>query len=459
VSTGWAWGGSNDLGLTDGTGYLSEQILATTHFRIYRSIGGDSDNLSRRQFASRMATYLILRAISTLTPGTNPNNALGLCNALMAVDLLDWTSEGLSGGAYNKVIRWAFEKQGLFQPAGAPTPVVSAGAPPQVDVYINDGRNGEYDFQPVHWHNISMWNRNNADGIAGHQDAVPSATNYMYVKIKNRGTQAASNVNVRGYHCLPGAGLTWPADFTEMGPAGGLNVPSLNPNNTEELTVGPFEWIPNENIYGHDCTLMILSTAGDPSNIDNFTAGDTIAEWRLVPNDNNIGQRNVHILPGGGGEAAFAAALQQRIFWAGNPFRKKASIELRAELPKFLQERGWQIQFTQTGNAFDLKPGEKRKVTIDLIKGNGFTHDQVKNATEKDINVYVYGNGQLLGGMTYRMDPDKKELSFVPGQKGKCNDKAQHLLKCLNLGDNNVKNVCVKKVTLDIELNNDCNCS
>ena len=35
--------------------------------------------------------------------------------------------------------------------------------------------------------------------------------------------------------------------------------------------VGPFEWVPNENVYGHDCVLMIASVAGDPSNVDNFT--------------------------------------------------------------------------------------------------------------------------------------------------------------------------------------------
>ena len=34
---GWAWYGVNDVG-----GYSTEQILATTHFRIYRSLGGDA---------------------------------------------------------------------------------------------------------------------------------------------------------------------------------------------------------------------------------------------------------------------------------------------------------------------------------------------------------------------------------------------------------------------------------
>ncbi|MGK7939037.1 MAG: hypothetical protein AB4062_02540 [Crocosphaera sp.] len=33
--------------------------------------------------------------------------------------------EGQSGGAIHKVIRWAFEQQGLYQPPGAPRPVTT----------------------------------------------------------------------------------------------------------------------------------------------------------------------------------------------------------------------------------------------------------------------------------------------------------------------------------------------
>jgi zinc metalloprotease ZmpB len=295
VST-WAWGGPNDTGHNTIL-YGAEQILATCHFRIYRSIGGDHEDLSRRLFASRMVSYLILRTISNLTPATNPENAEIWCEEMQITDLENWTTEGLSGGAYNKVIRWAFEKQGCYQPAGTPTPVTTAGNPPEVDVYINDGRNGQYEFQAIHWENMSMWNRNNPDGIVGHQNAREGVINYMYVKVKNRGTSSAMDVNVKGFHNLPGASLIWPNDFTEMNPLGGLNAASIGANNSEEITVGPFEWVPNINVHGQDSVLFIVSTEGDPSNIDNFTDGETIEDWRLVPNDNNIEQRNVSIVP------------------------------------------------------------------------------------------------------------------------------------------------------------------
>ena len=89
----------------------------------------------------------------------------------MATDALNWTSEGVFGGAYHKVIRWAFEKQGEYQTplvtngSAADGTITAAGDPPDVDVYIDDGRAGEYPFQHVHWHTTTIWNRRAADGM------------------------------------------------------------------------------------------------------------------------------------------------------------------------------------------------------------------------------------------------------------------------------------------------------
>jgi hypothetical protein len=419
VAAGWGWGGSQDPGPGSGelaSGYRSEQILATCHFRIYRSIGGDSDNLGRRWFASRVVTYLILRTVGALTPATNPNHALAWCNRLLATDLLDWTSEGLAGGAYNKVIRWAFEKQGLFQPPGAPTPVTTAGAPPAVDVYIDDGRSGEYPYQPVHWNNTSIWNRNSADGLPGHQPAIEGATNFAYVKVKNRGTTAAANVTVKGYHSLPGAGLTWPNDFTAMTPTAGLTAASVPANSAGEVTLGPFEWIPSTNAFGHDCVLMIASVSGDLSNVDNLAVGETIEEWRLVPNDNNVGQRNVQLVPGGGGTGGLMRGLHKRVFFAGNTFLRRATMQLQVRLPDLLQSTGWRLRFDGIDDQFVLSPGEKRQITLELHPGGHFTADQVRATEDRDIAVTLLADGMVLGGMTYRLDPDL-EAPPRPGEE------------------------------------------
>jgi len=93
ASSGFGWSGMIAFNPFDPTidrgGYNNEQILSSTMFRFYRSIGGDSTSLQTRQFAARFAVYLIFRAIGTLTPPTNPSNAAGFATALLNADLGD----------------------------------------------------------------------------------------------------------------------------------------------------------------------------------------------------------------------------------------------------------------------------------------------------------------------------------------------------------------------------------
>lgn len=449
VGAGWAWGGTNDVG-----GYPSEEILCTTMFRIYRSIGGDAADRNRRRFAARVMAYLMLRAIGTLTPATNPNNALGFSNALQAVDLLNWTSEGLYGGAYNKVIRWSFEKQGLYQAAGAPTPVTTEGQPPAVDVYIDDGRAGEYQYQPVHWAATSIWNRRANDAGLTHEEPVLGQTNFAYCLVKNRGTQDATDVVVRAYHCRPSAGLLWPNDLQPM-TTPQLSVGVVGPNSGDEHVVGPFEWTPVTNAYGHDCIIMIASNAADPSNVDHFTAGEVIPEWRLVPNDNNVAQRNVYPVAGGGGGEGLHASLDGRPLWIGNPNPRKAMITVDVHMPKFLGS-DWGIQFKGIErNRFPLRPGEKRMLVVSPVYGGEFSAGDVEKAGEdRDIVITVRANDSIIGGMTYRLDP-AIEWPFDPtrgyAEEPEKRDAAKKLLDTLAIGDKKVANVRVKRISLDID--------
>jgi len=83
----------------------------------------------------------------------------------------------------------------------------------------------------------------------------------------------------------------WPNDFQPM-TTSEIIVGTLAGNNAEKI-VGPFEWTPSINSNGYDSMLMIVSSDGDLSNADYFTSSKNIEDWRLVPNDNNIGQKNV----------------------------------------------------------------------------------------------------------------------------------------------------------------------
>ena len=115
-------------------------------------------------------------------------------------------SRASPGGALHKVVRWAFEQQGLFQPAARPgqgNTVNQVGNPPPVDVFIDDGRNGGYQYQANHWSCQDMWVRRAPDGGLTHEEPVVGTTNYMYVRVQNRGTDTAQNVRVDAYHTQP----------------------------------------------------------------------------------------------------------------------------------------------------------------------------------------------------------------------------------------------------------------
>lgn len=400
VTAGWAWGGTQDFG-----GYSSEQILCTTHFRLYRSVGGDSAEAAMRRYASRYTAYLMLRTIGSLTQPTNPGNPTAYASAMIAAELGNWTSEDQIGAVNHKVVRWAFEKQGLYQPAGAPTPVVTVGAPPPVDLYIDDGRHGEYQFLANFWETGDIWNRLEPDGQPGHQTPQVCCRNFGYVRVKNRGTQTAKGARVRAYRARPAAGLVWPDDFEPMGTES-LAVPDLAPG--AEAVIGPFAWTPVE--PGHEVMLMSVSAPADRANTDALTgfpsaAGPTPV-WRLVPTDNNTAMRAVIPVPGGGGRCALEAAFCNRKFWAQNPTGKTARMEVRAVLPPLLSSRGWAMRFDNPGGGhFTLGPRGERLMRPQLMSGRDFRVDELIDAGPMAIRVLVLADGLVVGGLTFAIDP------------------------------------------------------
>jgi hypothetical protein len=241
----------------------------------------------------------------------------------------------------------------------------------------------------------------------------------------------------------------------------GSAIPTIGANSSEEITVGPFEWSPNTNAYGHDCIIVVASATGDPSNIDNFTAGEVIAEWRLVPNDNNVAQRNVNPIPGGGGLEGLMAGLRGRRFWVGNPMRHSATMSLDIKLPNILKQKGWSIAFKGNQNtSFDLKPGAKQEMIFDVKPGADFTKAEIEAISDREIVIAVMADDAVIGGMTYYLDPAiKAPINSEDACNSKCMAPAQELLKCLNVPNQKIKKVQVKKVSLDITMDqDDCSC-
>ena len=366
-----------------------------------------------QRLAARYATYLIVRGIGSLatSPITATPMATIFATALQTADTSTTSFEGQPGGAYAKVMRWAFEKQGLYQPAGAPTPVTTVGAPPAIDVYIDDGRHGEYPYQEVFWENQDIWNRLAADAGLVHQTPIVGRPNFLYVKVKNRGTQTATTVTVRCYHCRPATGLVWPADWVATTtPELPVGAP-IAPGGT--VLVGPFEWTPT--VVGHECLLATATTPGDLSNID-AASGRPCAlgptpHWRLVPYDNNIGQRNV--APVAGTTLGLIASFKKRRFWAHNPFPKEVKMVLEPVLPPLLRKRGWDLKLEWTGTrTLRLKARESRVIRTVLKEGKPFKPSELKGG--QMIRILAKVDGRVVGGLSYLIDP---KLATRPKEK------------------------------------------
>lgn len=153
---------------------------------------------------------------------------------------------------------------------------------------------------------------------------------------------------------------------------------------------------------------MIVSADGDPSNVEKLTPGGSVEDWRLVPNDNNIAQRNVTLAPGGGGSDGLMAGLDGVGFWVGNPGRAAARVAVSVKLPPLLAERKWRIDVDLPADGARLKAHEQRLVTLAVHPGAPFAEDDVERATERNIVITATADGALIGGMTYHLDPKIK---------------------------------------------------
>ncbi|MBR9922432.1 MAG: hypothetical protein GYB31_16465 [Bacteroidetes bacterium] len=287
VTAGWAFNGSNDDG-----GYGAEQILATAHFRLYRSLGGDAEAYCERDFASRYTAFLILKSVSFLTPLFNPASSEDWEKVMESADFSTKEFEGHPGRLTHKVIRWAFEKQGSFHPVSTPLPITSEGPAPSIDIYINDGRDGAYPYSEDVYRSDEIWNRNSPDGGAAHQKPKIGQENYAYVTIRNRGTKSVKYTLVNGYHlgscCCEDSAVgdkLWPNDFKPMTTSIWQTGPIVSGG---YAIAGPFKWTPRTE---DDVLVFTCTTKGDQANEEYLTPEEQVVLRHIAPFDNNMAVR------------------------------------------------------------------------------------------------------------------------------------------------------------------------
>ena len=160
----WQWsGGFYDSDrypdARDPHGYLAEQLLSSSLFRLYCAIGGDATmrnakagavapgppDVEERKRAAEYVTFLIVSAVLQKGAARAKSPAEFAC-ALMAADE-DPAPEAYREkarrppGASRKVIHWAFANQGLVATSSDPR----CNWPMSVDVYVDDGRHRRRD--------------------------------------------------------------------------------------------------------------------------------------------------------------------------------------------------------------------------------------------------------------------------------------------------------------------------
>ena len=277
VSSGWGWYGTNDDGA-----YGSEQIMSSSIFRLYQSIGGDSEDICRREWAARYTAYLIFLSVGSLTPITNSPNPDHWTQIMMQSDFITTEFESHIGRTVHKVNRWAFERQNAFN-----------GLPPAVDLYIKDKRAGSYEYVEEGYHSKEIWNRLAPDGGNVHQEPILGQINYAYVVVRNRGVARSRALIVKGYqsnsNCCKAKSkaLCWPSDFDKI-KTHEIRARNISPGGYD--VIGPFEWEP---CHVNSSILFEVSCRRDQSNISILRNGDKVSIDKLALFDNNIALRKM----------------------------------------------------------------------------------------------------------------------------------------------------------------------
>lgn len=293
-------------------GYFEEQLLSSSLFRLYRCLGGDTlgqdgpgdprPDLDRRLLASDLVVYLVMRAIGVLGPDSlaTARTADQFVSALTDADLgtgtwqvtAPWPYENAAprqltwvGGRLHKLIRWAFEQQGLYATDRPDEACEGLGQPPAVDLYIGDRRR-QTEGQPPdggYWP-VPLRGGTEPAPWWAHPDWVTRQDASLRVRVGNRGLHAAEGLTLRGWCWAEGARawqpLTAPRIDAPLAPAQTLDV-WMAASDGRPLPAGPL-WV----LAVVDCPAdasLLPHQAKPPAAPNDPTA---LMDW--VAHDNNI---------------------------------------------------------------------------------------------------------------------------------------------------------------------------
>ena len=233
------------------------------------TVSGDGRTLTwdipRLGFETRLLTY---RVRMTSTPGTWPTNDSAV---------VSYTDSAGQAAGFSLPV-----PQVLVVP---PPPAGTTQVQPIPEIMCrdhdrDDGTVPSNATVESWWDSPDIWVRNARDGIQAQQNPIAGQVNHVYVRVRNIGTAAVDDIQVHVYEAVGGTNLLWPDDW----------MPGIGSATITRLTAGAnaivsVPWVPRRE--GHFCFLVRLESQADPIRLDGY-----------VPFDNNICQRNVHIIAG-----------------------------------------------------------------------------------------------------------------------------------------------------------------
>lgn len=279
---------------SEGDNHITGQLWCATIFELYRKLGGDSKSKAIRQSARDITLRLHLMANFNI-PTIN-------AKAFQAALEIEAANNNLAGwkypnGIHRKVIYDVFSRRHLDQ-----------FTPKEVDIYIDDGRNGGYGsmsgqdqfteslWKEEYWDTQDIWNKNipylddtskSNGSSADHEGPIVGTETHLYVKIKNKGSNISGSgkASVQAYRSIKGKESKFEEDWTSIGT---LTVPNILPRQSNGTIVGPFRYTPEKE---NEAVMIIVECDSDPSIIKNINSSISCQDF--VPFDNNIGMRLV----------------------------------------------------------------------------------------------------------------------------------------------------------------------
>lgn len=239
-------------------------------------------------------------------------------NGDMFMNFMDYTDDA---GMYMFTNNQADRIDAIFWTTRAPLAGSLGALPPpsspSAELFMKD-TDADEGIEPNNQSSIfylsdDIWVRNTNDGVTNQEHKNPNggATNYVYVRVRNKGCMASAPSNVKLYWAKASSGLSWPSPWNgymmgslQMGNLIGTKAVSSVPGNG--FTILEFSWVapdPSDySVFGDDkahfCLLARIETSTSaPYGMAFPETSDLHAN---VKNNNNIAWKNISVIDSDG---------------------------------------------------------------------------------------------------------------------------------------------------------------